>query len=265
MRDRAKDLGAPLRWNKKPWVCPNGNVPRPGALGGHGPYSINAIGDTCCECRGKLRRRRVFSLSLGDWLDQDVPIEWLSDMLKTIYDTPNLDWLLLTKRPENLERRLNSVVDSDIDAKSAGVSLAYSWLNGIAPDNCWIGVTVENQAMADKRIPLLLQIPAKVRFLSVEPMLGPINLKPLDLFELENLDCGEIGTSPAIIKPGAKPLVNWVICGGESGSKRRPFNAKWARSLRNQCAAASVPFFMKQMDKVQPIPEDLMVRQFPTA
>lgn len=122
----------------------------------------------------------------------------------------------------------------------------------------------QNQAMADKRIPLLLQIPAKVRFLSIEPMLEVIRLKPSHLFRPEHLDCGERGTSPAIIKTGAKPLIDWVIVGGESGSKKRPFNCDWARSIRAQCEEYSIPFFLKQVDKMQPIPADLMIRQFPT-
>ena len=101
----------------------------------------------------------------------------------------------------------------------------------------WLGVTCENQRTADERIPILLGIQSAVSFVSCEPMLGPIHLG------------------------GYRP--DWVICGGESGPKRRPFNPDWARDLRDQCKQASVPFFMKQIDKQTPIPDDLMIREYP--
>ncbi len=213
---------------------------------------------------GEYARPRVFCASLADWLDDEVPIEWLSDLLKLIHDTPNLDWLLLTKRPGSWRDRMCAAmqhVDSMwLSGKSERSDLA-KWIGGwieccephrgmaLLPSNVWVGTTVENQEMADKRIPLLLDIPAKIRFLSVEPMLEPVDLE----YSCFN-GSDSFGTMPGI---------HWVICGGESGANKRPFSIEWARDLRDQCGGGRVPFFMKQVDKVRPIPEDLMVRQFP--
>jgi protein gp37 len=105
---------------------------------------------------------------------------------------------------------------------AAGSTLARTWLNGMAPHNVWLGTTVEDQARADERIP------AEVRFLSCEPLLGPVNLGLL--------------RSPA----GGRGYVDWVICGGESGPGARPMHPDWARSLRDQCQAAGVAFLFKQ-------------------
>lgn len=259
MRDRAQDLDAPLRWNKKPWVCETCGKPDDK----HQDHSCTGRKeDSCHTANVQWHRRRVFSLSLGDWLDPDVPIEWLADMLRTIHDTPNLDWLLLTKRPENFRKRIAFSADELWDRYATEddrrCDIAREWLAGNAPKNIWLGTTVENQAMADKRIPLLLQIPAKVRFLSVEPMLGPISLpltKPIPIHDDVYGDQHEYHEVNAGI--------HWIICGGESGSKKRPFDCDWARSIRAQCEEYSIPFFFKQVDKIRPIPEDLMIRQFP--
>jgi protein gp37 len=109
-----------------------------------------------------------------------------------------------------------------------------SWTENM-PDNVWMGTTVENQEMANERIPHLLKIPAKVRFLSVEPM-------------LEAIDLDQAARKPNGTRtPNWGLDIHWVICGGESGGEARPFQLEWARSLRKQCEAAEVAFFMKQM------------------
>lgn len=127
------------------------------------------------------------------------------------------------------------------------------------PENCWLGASVENQEQADKRIPLLLQIPAAVRFVSVEPMLWPVDL---DRWLKETCtNCGGIGRVPnhphipARICQRCKgkgkvfrPQPDWVICGCETGPGARRMNPDWARSLKDQCRAAGVPFFLKQME-----------------
>jgi len=193
---------------------------------------------------GSAVRPRVFCASLGDWLDDEVPIEWLADLLGLIWTTPHLDWLLLTKRPQNWAARLGQIHGHmNLD----GVMLALSWLvQGIAPANVWIGTTVEDQVRADERIPALLQIPARVRFLSCEPLLGAVSL----YLWFPDGSCEK----PAYLQPftGIKKNpdyengISWVICGGESGAGARVMEADWARSLRDQCAAAGVPFFFKQ-------------------
>ena len=123
-------------------------------------------------------RHRVFSASLADWLDDEVPIEWLADLLSLIYATPNLDWLLLTKRPENWSERIKAVegIFNFGATPTSNWARTLDWLHGRPPANVWMGCTVENQECADARIPALLAIPARVRFLSCEPLLGPLDL-----------------------------------------------------------------------------------------
>lgn len=176
------------------------------------------------------RRSRVFCASLADVFDNHASIlpEWRHDLWALIRRTPHLDWLLLTKRPGNI----------------AGM-LPEDWGGGYS--NVWLGCTVVNQAEADRDIPKLLDVPAKVRFLSMEPLLGSVTI-----FAHDNPDW---------------LLLDWVIVGGESGHHARPMHPDWARSLRDQCQAAGVPFFMKQMGGLrkpfEPIPEYLMIREFP--
>lgn len=231
---------------------------------------------------GLAERPRVFCASLADWLDEEVPIEWLADLLDLIRQTPNLDWLLLTKRPENWQDRMLQVwgkapKNSDLfyfvdDWRNAG-NTSFRW-NPQAPPNVWIGTTVEDQKRADERIPRPLEIPAKVRFLSCEPLLEKVDLMwPESLFPdgpqrcCSGYQCGCHG------QPAEPPIlygIDWVIAGGESGPNARPMAPDWAHSLRDQCKAANVPFFMKQMggtkDKrgdLEDLPDDLRIREFP--
>lgn len=168
-------------------------------------------------------------------------------LFRLIQMTPNLDWLMLTKRPENIMK----MVPEHWHIKF--------------PDNVWIGTTVENQAAANKRVPELLKVPAKVRFLSCEPMLEEVSLNQLIREEDGTAWVDNCLTGFKAHGAGGwyAEKVNWVICGGESGQHKRPFDKAWAISLMEQCVSAGVPFFMKQIDKVQPVPDYLMVRQFP--
>jgi protein gp37 len=168
-------------------------------------------------------RLRVFCASMADVFDQAVPDQWRNDLLALIRAMPNLDWLILTKRPKE----------------------ALSFWHVHVPSNIWLGVSVEDQHRAHERIPILASMPVAVRFLSVEPLLEPVNLKGLQ-------------------------DIHWVICGGESGPNARPMEAWWAGHVRGQCAAARVPFFMKQLGgrgdkrgKIQDFPRALQVREFP--
>lgn len=174
-------------------------------------------------------RRRVFCASLADVFDDRPELEpWRIDLFKLIEATTHLDWLLLTKRPENVMRLISLAQEQAGVVVGPGVWLAWT--------GCWIGVSVENQEQADKRIPHLLDIPARGRFLSMEPLLGPVDLAEgghgwLFVDELAN---------------GQRTGIHWVIVGGESGHNARPMHPEWARSIRDQCQAASVPFFFKQ-------------------
>lgn len=182
-------------------------------------------------------RHKVFCGSMCDvFEDREDLEESRVRLFNLINHTRQLDWLLLTKRPENILRMLER------DAiGSFGV-------------NVWLGTSVENQEQADIRIPELLNIPAKVRFLSCEPLLEEIDLEyPLRI----------IGWDEDAYENIEGAGVDWVIVGGESGPRKRSFNPDWARSIRDQCKEAGIPFFMKQIDKVLPIPDDLMIREFP--
>lgn len=191
------------------------------------------------------QRFLVFANSMADWLDDEVPAAWLAHMLETIRLTPNLTWQLLTKRPENFEARVNEAFDH-----SHGDGWQSLWTQGDPPENVWIGTTVEDQTRADQRIPALLKIPAKVRYLSCEPLLGPVDLlevcngayfqNPLTGSRWHDAENG------ATDREGER--IHWVIAGGESGKATdiKPSNPQWFRQLRSQCVANGVPFFFKQ-------------------
>jgi protein gp37 len=198
-------------------------------------------------------RPRVFCASLADWLDDEVPIEWLADLLNLIQSTPSLDWLLLTKRPENWRSRMKEVRTFALRFETPDLHwFVHAWLDraDIAPPaNVWIGTTVEDQARADERIPKLLKIPARVRFLSCEPLLGPVDLTRI-AWASDPVVPGAPRTcltaTAAMLGSVGRPAIDWVICGGESGPKARPMHPYWARSLRDQCYDADVPFLFKQ-------------------
>ena len=141
----------------------------------------------------------------------------------------------------------------------------------IPPRNVWLGVSVEDQATADERIPLLLQTPAAVRWVSAEPLLEQIDLTKLgNSYVRRNALTGFLDAGHATLMRDALPRLDWVVAGGESGPKARPSHPDWFRSLRDQCQAAGVPFFMKQItDKGRKVPfeqwpDDLRVREYPS-
>ncbi|QOZ25347.1 DUF5131 family protein [Bradyrhizobium sp. CCBAU 51753] len=173
--------------------------------------------------RGASRRPRVFCASLADVFDNQVPDDWRKDLFDLIAATPELDWLLLTKRPENLVRMFPT----------------GPWLN------VWLGTTCEDQERYDRRWPLLAaQSNVPVRFISYEPAIGP--LVP------HGVVVGNVFRTP-----------DWLICGGESGHGARYMPAEWAEQAMWQCEVNMTAFFMKQMTGKKPIPPQLMVREFP--
>lgn len=217
------------------------------------------------------RRQRLFCGSLMDiWEERFDLLPHRARVLDLIATTPNVDWLLLSKRPENWRRCLTLTLP---DCGPAATELVCHWLSAYyrsrpaedgcglsalepaVPKNVWIGWTVENDARAKERCEAGLAIPAVVNFVSAEPLLDLPDLRPY-------------------LGPDA---VNWLIVGGESGPKSRPFNPDWARVLLDMAGDAGVPFFMKQMgdnntsgptlvlngDEWDGIPRDLRVRQFP--
>ena len=219
-RSRTKTWGDPVRWNKQ----------HEAFFAAHG------------------RRQRVFCASLADVFDNAVPVEWRMDLFKLISDTPNLDWLILTKRIGN------------VMPMCSGDSLMFDMIC----ERVWLGVTIVNQAEADRDISKLLAVPAHKWFLSMEPLLGPVDLpkfcacgcmKPLRQAIREAMSgpsaLNEDQADAAIKKTLG---IAWVIVGGESGPGARPMHPDWARSLRDQCQAAGVPFLFKQWGEWAPHP-----------
>lgn len=161
-------------------------------------------------------RQRVFCASLADVFDNQVPEGWRADLFGLIRDTPSLDWLLLTKRPQNITKMLYAAIGSR-DLRS--------W-------NVWLGTTIES-AEHWYRYDEIAEVPAWVRFISYEPALGPLNL--------------------AKHITDARPSPDWVIAGGESGGKARAANPDWFRDLRDECAALGVSFLFKQWGEYAPL------------
>lgn len=201
-------------------------------------------------------RHRVFCASLADVFEgpETMPAEaWPKveaarlRLFNLILQTPHLDWLLLTKRPQNIH---NMVPGDWLVPPGSFKVLPY---RGGWPENIWIGTSTENQAAADERIPHLLRVPARVRFLSCEPLLGPVDVSRW-LGRCPSCGTPEgayVSCSYCEAYPDARG-VQWVIAGGESGAKARPMHPQWARSLRDQCKAAGVAFFMKQWGEELP-------------
>lgn len=219
------------------------------------------------EAKAAGIRLRVFCASLADVFDNDVLASWRDDLWALIASTPHLDWLLLTKRIGNAAAML-PVVDSSRPGYQPWHE-AWPWRN------VWLGATVVNQAEADRDIPKLLATPAAKRFLSIEPMLGPINLE--EAWHGENAlssDCwGECGWCPKGFPPlhncqrdrqpdaereKMRSGIDWVICGGESGPGARPVHPDWVRLLRDECAQAGVPFLFKQWGEWLPWEPDVL-------
>jgi protein gp37 len=147
------------------------------------------------------RPRRIFVNSMSDLFHERIPFDFLREVFRVMEDTPQHTYQILTKRATHLTR----------------LASRLPW-----PENVWMGVSVENQTQAERRIPKLLQVPAAVRFLSCEPLLGEVNLRPY-LSDLQ-----------------------WVIVGGESGPDFRDVQEAWVRDIRDACIANQVPFFFKQ-------------------
>jgi protein gp37 len=187
-----------------------------------------------CLHRPESARPRVFPSSM-DWLDEAVPAAQLAWFLDVVRRTWNLDWLLLTKRPEEWRRAMERLYwVRSVKLGTPLIDWVRGWMSLRAPDNIWVGTSVEDQQRAEERVPAVLKIPAKVRFLSVEPLLEKVDLK---LAQRRRGAEEELGTCG----------IDWVIVGGESGPGARPCNVEWIRDIVRQCRDARVPCFVKQL------------------
>jgi protein gp37 len=186
------------------------------------PFRVTLHPDKGYEPVRWRKPRRIFVCSMGDLFHDAVPQSYIHTVLHVVRTCLLHTFMLLTKRPERAAR---------IDWTCASYGEDYRSL-----PNLWLGTSVEDQATADERIPHLLRCPAAVRFVSAEPLLGPIDL------------------ADAVVKRQlGDPQPNWVIAGGETGPGARPAHPDWFRSLRDQCQAASVPFFFKQHGEWAPL------------
>ena len=208
--------------------------------------------------------RRIFVCAHGDLFHEAVPGEWIDRVFAVMALAPQHTFQVLTKRPERLRdhltapdapNRIHAAIVNHIKASVrtniAALNRAADWLYAHLPNgdgfmrswplhNVWLGVSVENQATADERIPLLLQTPAAVRFISAEPLLGAVDLA--SSLPIETIGGVEM-----------EAWLDWVIAGAESGPGARPSHPDWFRALRDQCQAADVPFFFKQWGGWWPI------------
>jgi protein gp37 len=175
------------------------------------------------------RPRRIFVNSMSDLFHESIPTEWILRIFEVMAYAKQHVFQVLTKRPE----RMKYLLHYPDDGKFHGDSAEHHRLLMTQPlSNVWLGVSCEDQKTADGRIPLLLQTPATIKWVSAEPLLGPIDLS---IYMASGFDT-----------PPQNDILNWVVVGGESGPSARPMHPDWARSLRDQCVAAGAPFFFKQ-------------------
>lgn len=191
--------------------------------------------------REKLKGKKVFVCDMSDLFHEDVPFEFIYSVFTRMATLPDTVFQVLTKR---IDRAVEFYTwfDKKIDALGYSAEL-------ISPEfplpNVWLGTSCEDQTTADQRIPHLLRIPAVVRFLSCEPLLGPIDICSVIRKDRFERVCAFHSTYFG-------DQIHWVITGGESGHNARPVHPDWVRSLRDQCAAAEVPFFFKQWGEYLP-------------
>lgn len=219
------------------------------------------------------RGRKIFVNSMSDLFHENVPFEYIAVIFWIMSVTMRHTYQVLTKRPERMLEFFRWVADYDgafPDDRITDIAHAHPAVKALdwkpatskrgGYDNCgpsfpyenvWLGVSVENQEAADERIPLLLQTPAAVRFLSCEPLLEKIDLRFIHTYKFrgaEILDAltGDLYGILGDPAPGHLPSLDWIIAGGESGHGARPMHPDWPRSLLDQCQAAGVPLFFKQ-------------------
>lgn len=209
----------------------------------------------------RKRARMIFVCAHGDLFHENVPDEWIDRVFAVMALSPQHTFQVLTKRSARMRAymtgldartrtRKDAVEVTGMNMIMAGIVKTRQQTTWPLP-NVWLGVSAEDQARADERIPDLLDTPAAVRFVSAEPLLGPIDLTNLD----HTGECRrekKHGIS-ALWKTSLRHRLDWVIVGGESGNGARPMHPNWVRSLRDQCGSAGVPFFFKQWGNFRPL------------
>ena len=203
------------------------------------PFRVTLHPDKLTEPLHWKKPCRIFPCSMSDLFHEDVPFEFTHRVFVVMMNAKRHFFQVLTKRPGRLL--------AFCEWESVRIAEESDYVRLPLP-NVHLGVTVENQDAADERIPILLQTPAAVRFISAEPMLGPVDVTPYVPRITKAYTCPSGDFCPAGIRRG----LDWVIAGGESGPGARPMHPDWVRDLRDQCTAANVPFFFKQWGAYAP-------------
>jgi protein gp37 len=214
------------------------------------PFAVKLHPERLDEPKRWKKRSKIFVCSMSDLFHEDVPDDFIVKVFETM---SNAQWffghtfLVLTKRPERMKLIIDkigaAIEEQKKPVRNEDGTTSHKLHFAFPLQNIWLGVTAENQEQADARIPILLSTPAAKRFVSVEPMLGPVEISNY-LYPVYGEP--EEPASVYVSNPYAGPWLDWVICGGESGPGARPIHPDWARSLRDQCNAAGTPFMFKQ-------------------
>ncbi len=193
------------------------------------------------KCAKEGTRMKVFAFSMADVFDEEVPDEWRDEFFELVRKTPNLDWLVLTKRAH----------------KMYGYAERFRRDGNPLPKNVWWGVTVEDQTRANQRIPYLLSMPeavdnpAAVLWVSAEPLRGPVDFTKIEIRDAEvtiNALSGHVKGPDDMI-----PRLDWIITGGESGPNAKPADPTWYRDIRTDCSVHGTAFFFKQWGEWMPL------------
>jgi len=209
---------------------------------------------------GWRKPRRVFVCSMGDLFHKAVPDRWIEWVWAMMAVCPDHTFQVLTKRPERMSTWLNRR-DTPRKVWTAADRLLRKWLaEGVKAvkrlrprerrwplNNVWVGCTAEYQEVANERVPLLMECPGPVRFVSVEPMLGPVSLADI------------VGNGGRGLPPTPNQMVDWVICGGESGTNARAVKGEWVVDLVTECIGQNIPVFFKQWGDAKPTAADGVV------
>lgn len=198
------------------------------------PFRVTLHPERLKEPLGWEKPQKIFVCSMGDLFHSLVMVKWVDQIIEVIRKCPQHTFMILTKRPKNF--------------------MSYLEVFNL-PKNIWLGVTIENNGEAGRRIEQLLEIPSSVRYVSIEPMLSSIDLSSIEQSKHYNVNaiigCKKCLTLSEVADKQLNKL-DWVICGGENGHNARPMNPEWVRSLRDQCQDAGVPFFFKSWGEYMP-------------
>jgi len=224
------------------------------AKGGQWNGQIKLVPEKLDEPLRWKKPRKIFVCSTSDLFHENVPDYFIDKVFAVMGMAHQHTFQILTKRPERMQKYIQKRTSASPVLVSGAVPelmVYHPFGDGCYPRNVWLGVSVEDQKTADERIPLLLQTPAAVRWISAEPLLGAIDLTrswlrmPGGGESLTNY----LQRGVELLDDGHEinyPALDWVVVGGESGNNARPMHPDWARSLRDQCKAAGVPFLFKQ-------------------